>query len=222
MQPVSRLENGGFVAGVLTLGSGSHPYLAQLSVEKRMSGGLNSADRADALALLAGVHGRLPGLIDHAANVTHDADMRRFLIRSGTAFALERAMIARLTMLAGPSPSTPGDDRCTAALEALRHSLDLLGQSERNGCAAGAALALLADWRAIRPMLEVTAALLDGQPSRNQLPSATEIEDHASALHSDDRSARAARFGVDQLLMQHNALWALLSARHDARQHNLY
>ncbi len=223
MRPLA--ENGEirFVDEVLHAGSAAHGHLHHLIALTAKAGaaGGESRDLADALAQLASLYGRFPGLVDHAANTTQDDNLRLFLIRSGTAFAVERALLARLTMLAGPSPSTPGDARCTAAIEALRNSLDLLGHSERQGCAAAAALALLADWATIRPMLECAAAMLAVNYNSSMIAQLDEIENAAAILWQSERTARAAKFGMSQLLMQHHSFWDLLAARCAARNASL-
>ena len=74
------------------------------------------------------------------------------------AFERERLYLVRLTSAVGPLPSTPGAAETEASLVAARHALETLAMSERNGCALGAATALVGDWWPIRRLLDRAAA----------------------------------------------------------------
>ena len=54
------------------------------------------------------VHGRFPGVIDHAATRSADNGARQWLLQACEAFADERAYLARLSVALGPVPSTSG------------------------------------------------------------------------------------------------------------------
>ena len=60
---------------------------------------------------------------------------RAWLATATHAFAGERAYLARLAVAAGPVPSTPGAGDSDAAVLGQRHAIEMLAQSERNGCA---------------------------------------------------------------------------------------
>ena len=64
--------------------------------------------------------------------------------------------LARLVVAAGPMPSTPNHAEAESAINTQRHALDMLSQSDRNGCAIGAAFALALDWAA---MIYIGAAI---------------------------------------------------------------
>jgi hypothetical protein len=89
--------------------------------------------------------------------------------------------------------------------------------SERNGCALGAATALVGDWWPVRRLLDRAAARAGTEAPAPSLP------DEASVVQIIDRgsetsaSARALAFGGEQLLLQHRALFDLLEARAEAR-----
>ena len=89
--------------------------------------------------------------------------------------------------------------------------------SERDGCALGAATALVGDWWPVRRLLDRAAARVGTEAPAPSLP------DEASVVAIIDRgadtpaSARALAFGGEQLLLQHRALFDLLEARAEAR-----
>jgi hypothetical protein len=114
-------------------------------------------------------------------------------------------------------PSTPGAAETETSLVAARHALETLANSERNGCALGAATALVGDWWPIRRLLDRAASRLGTESPAPSLP------DEASVIEVIERgteapaSARALAFGGEQLLLQHRALFDLLEARAEAR-----
>jgi hypothetical protein len=125
--------------------------------------------------------------------------------------------LTRLVVAVGPLPSTPGQADTETAVLAQHHAIDMLAQSERGGCALGAALAVIADWTAIRAVLEMAARRLSIEVASSKLPDAEAI---AAAIRSGSNSPAADRamlFGAQQILAQHRGLWDLLEARAIAR-----
>ena len=202
------------LALVAAEGSASHQHPVS---EVLMKGPEAARNIADIVHLLCLLHGRHPGVVDHAiARAGNDAT-RVFLTQAADAFAGERALLTKLVVAVGPLPSTPGQADTETAVLAQHHAIDMLAQSERSGCAFGAALALLADWRAVRPLLETTARRLSIDYERCELPDAAAL---AVAIRSADNNAasdRAMLFGAQQIVAQHRGLWDLLEARSIAR-----
>lgn len=172
---------------------------------------------ADIVHLLCLLHGRHPGVVDYAIDRVTNSVTRAFLTDAADAFANERALLTKLVVAVGPLPSTPGQADTETTVLAQHHAIEMLAQSERTGCAFGAALALIADWSAVRPVLETAARRLSLEIDRSDLPNATVI---ASVIRSAENSAAADRamlFGAQQILAQHRGLWDLLEARAIAR-----
>jgi hypothetical protein len=193
-------------------GSARHPFVQAICAP-----GATTRDLADAIHLLCALHGRHPGVIDHALSHGPTPGAVSWLDETADSFAEERALLAKLTAAAGPIPSTPGQAVSEAAVTAQRHALDMLAQSDRAGCAVGAAIALVIDWRSIRGLLDAAAerAGVTVQPSR--LPIDAETATLAASLASEPAVERAMSFGAQQLLAQHRALWDLAEARKSAR-----
>jgi hypothetical protein len=192
-------------------GSARRPFVADMSMPQA-----TTRDLADAIHLLCALHGAFPSVIDHA--VSHGSpEATPWLEAAASAFADERALLARLTAAAGPIPSTPGQALSEQAVAAQRHALDMLAQSDRAGCATGAAIALVLDWRAIRVVLENAAARGGFAPLHTTLPIDAETETVAATLALRPAVERAMSFGAQQLLAQHRALWDLAEARKSAR-----
>jgi uncharacterized protein DUF6975 len=195
-------------------GCARHPYLLAL-----LDGtGLHSGrDIADAVHLLCSLHGRYPGLIELALQRCPKGPVREWLSHASDSFERERLYLVRLTSAVGPLPSTPGAAETEAGLVAARHALETLAMSEREGCALGAATALVCDWWPVRRLLDRAAARAGTEAPAPSLPdesSVVEIVDRATAAPGP---ARALAFGGEQLLLQHRALFDLLEARADAR-----
>ena len=195
-------------------GTATHPM-------PRMLYGPNVAvrDLADAVHALCALHGRHPGVIDHAAEHSHQPAAKDWLEEAAAAFTDERAYLARLTAAAGPLPSTPGQAESEAAISGQRHALDMLAQSDRTGCATGAAIALVLDWAAIRVMLDAAARRFSIDPPPSHLSDEMETASLVSALAETPAIERAMAFGAQQILAQHRGLWDLLEARASARNH---
>ncbi|ATE63474.1 DUF6975 family protein [Rhizorhabdus dicambivorans] len=194
-------------------GAKGHSYIACTIFAR---GREAARDLADAVHFLSSLHGRHPGVIDHARDKAADPEVRAWLDAAAAGFAEERAYLMRAVVAAGPLPSTPGHAECEAAVTGQRHALDMLGRSDRNGCALGAALALVLDWRAVRAVIDAAAQRFGLALTPPALPSARQ----ALAIAAEAGSPaveRAMVFGAQQLLVQHRGLWGLLEARSEAR-----
>lgn len=178
---------------------------------------LSGSDIADIAHFLCMLHGRHPGVVDHAATKTADAIAREWLVEAMDGFTAERAFLTKLTVAAGPTLGVRTEDQSNAAVLAQRKALEMLSQSDRNGCALGASLALVLDWRAIRPLLEQIAIRLGVEPRAATLPSAGSTAALNAELSQIGAVERAINFGADQILTQHRGLWQLLEARRNAR-----
>lgn len=191
-------------------GSARHPFVQAMGARAAAT-----RDLADAIHLLCALHGRHPGVIDHALNHGPSPAAESWLEEAASSFAEERALLARLTAAAGPIPSTPGQAESEAAVTHQLHALDMLAQSDRAGCAMGAAIALILDWRVIRDLLAAAASRAGLTAAPSVLPADTETL--AATLATDPAIERAMSFGAQQLLAQHRALWDLAEARKSAR-----
>ncbi|MFZ2995158.1 DUF6975 family protein [Sphingobium sp.] len=198
-------------------GTAAHAYANRASSGVARDALLSLGDLADAAYYLCMLHGRHPGVIDHAATRSADNAARVWLIEAADAFAAERAYLAQVTVAAGPAPSTAGQSDCESTVGQQRHALDMLAQSDRRGCAMGAAMALVLDWRAVRHVLDIAAVRAGLEPHRCHLPERAATLDVARAVGGDDAIDRAMQFGARQLLNQHRGLWDLLAARADVR-----
>jgi hypothetical protein len=195
-------------------GSGSHPYLTSAALEGDPAV-RNLADVAHFICLL---HGRYPGVIDHASARVVQPATRAFIYRAAPGFAAERSYLTRLVVAAGPLPSTLGQAQSEAAVSNQSHALSTLAQSERNGTAIGAALALVMDWRPIRRVLDAAAQRFGIQVPPLDLPGLTDTLAVANEAAETPGIERAMAFGAQQLLVQHRGLWDLLESRESARR----
>jgi hypothetical protein len=201
------------VACVAEQGSAAHPYVAS---DELLRGPHAWRNLADAVHFLCSLHGRHPGVIDHAANRSIDPALRAWFRTATECFALERAFLAQLAVAAGPVPSTPGAGDNQAVVLAQRHAVEMLAQSERIGCALGAALALALDWKSIRPALETAAMRFGVRPPDYALGEEAELRALADRQPAPPIH-RALLFGAEQIVHQHFGLWDLLEARQQAR-----
>src|SRR5213082_425173 len=211
-KPVSVAE--AQLARVAGEGCARHPHLNALL---EASGPHAARDLADAVHLLCSLHGRYPGLVEIALQRCPKGDAHSWLDRASEAFERERLYLVRLTSAVGPLPSTPGAAETESSLVAARHALETLAMSERNGCALGAATALVGDWWPVRRLLDRAATRVGLESPAPSLPDETSVVaviEHGTATPS---SARALSFGGEQLLLQHRALFDLLEARSEAR-----
>jgi len=203
------------IACVTDHGSATHPYYGS---ESLLAGADATRNLADAIHFLCILHGRHPGIVDLAATRTVDPAGRAWLTQASEAIAAERALLNRIAVAAGPAPSTPGGASSESAIIAQRSALGTLAQSDRKGCALGAALAFAADWVPIRAVIDAAARRfsLDAPPcglgDHDQLRAVAEEAGESAATE------RALLFGAQQLALQHRALWDLLEARQQARR----
>src|SRR5437763_8951292 len=164
-KPVSVAE--AQLARVAGEGCARHSYLSALL---EASGPHSARDLSDAVHLLCSLHGRYPGLIEIALQRCTKGETHSWLERASEAFERERLYLVRLTSAVGPLPSTPGAAETESSLVAARHALETLAMSERDGCALGAATALVGDWWPIRRLLHRAAARVGLEPPAPSLP----------------------------------------------------
>ena len=208
-------QTGGLLFACVTEhGSASHPYLGSDELRKGPHASRNLADFVHFLCVL---HGRHPGVIDHAANRTADPLARTWFTSAIEEFGAERAFLTRLAVAAGPLPSTPGASDNDAVLRAQRHAIEMLAQSERLGCAVGAALALALDWSALRGVLNAAAARFGLEAPDYRLGDAKALQRIANDIEGGPALKRALLFGAQQIALQHRGLCDLLEARQQAR-----
>ena len=200
---------GTLAALVAADGSAYEPFAMRLAAP-----GALTRDLADAVHSICVLHGRHPGVIDHA--LARTASPPDWLIEAAHAFAEERAYLARLTSAAGPLPSTPGQAESTAAVSGQRHAFDMLVRSDRAGCAIGAAAAVVLDWRAMRRVLDAAAHRFGVAEAACALPGPEAVLGETPASPAVER---AQAFAAQQVLAQHRGLWHLLEARATAREH---
>ena len=216
-QAVDRSAMSAAEAQLARVGSeGSVDHIFRLTLMSA-SGPTAARDLADAVHLFCSLYGRHPGLIELALNNCPAGPVRDWLRDASDAYERERLYLVRLTAAVGPLPSTPGAAETEAALVGQRHAIETLAKSERRGCALGAVTALMADWPAIR-------AVLDRAADRTGMPRpalALPDEDSIVRVISDGTdgvaSERALGFGGEQLLLQNRGLFDLLEARACAR-----
>lgn len=220
--PLGSTEYGGRLAGSVAVlaasdGCARHPLIRRLTAPT-----VAGRDLADAVHALCAVHGRLGGVFEQARRAAPAAD-DAWLAAAATAFADERAYLARLTAAVGPSPSTPGQRDADAAFAAQRHTFDMLARSDRSGCASGAALALAIDWHAFRRILDTAARRAGLSPAASTMPDESEAVDIAASIAASPEGSpavlRAMAFGAQQTFAQHRGLCDLIEARAIARDH---
>ncbi|MES2291047.1 MAG: hypothetical protein V4530_15050 [Pseudomonadota bacterium] len=197
-------------------GSTTHPHVRSLYT---LEGAEGSANAADALHHLSMLHGRHPGVVDHAAARTASDSARVALFAIGDNFLEERESLSRLVVAAGPIPSTPGQAASEASVVHQRHAIEMLARSDRQGCATGAALALAIDWHAIRPVMAACARRFGVDLRDSAIPDHDTLTGIARDACTNSAIERALLFGARQIAAQHRALWDLLEARAKARQH---
>ncbi len=193
----------------------SHPHVQTLLSLDSADASRNAADAIHHLSML---HGRHPGVVDHASARTASDSARLAMFKIADAFSLEREFLARLVVAAGPIPSTPGQAETEASVIAQRHAIEMLAQSDRQGCAFGAAVAMAYDWHAIRPVLNVAARRFGLDAPVMVLSQPSELVNIASLACATAAIERAMLFGVQQIATQHRGLWDLLEVRAKARQ----
>ncbi len=202
------------VTVVATEGSASHTHLRRLG---KLDSAAVTRNAADALHHLAMLHGRQPGVVDHATLRTPSDDARRGLMALADAFVIEREFLGRLVVGAGPLPSTPGQAETEAAVIAQRHAIEMLAQSEREGCSLGAAIALAIEWHGMRAMFEASARRFGVDVPKSRIAPLDDLIAIVVQGTSTPAAERAALFGAQQIAVQHHGLWNLLEARAKAR-----
>lgn len=214
VESVDGVRTGNLLAAcVADHGSVTHPWFGS---EALLSGPQASRNLADAIHFLCALHGRHPGVVDHAASRTVEPAGRAWLAAATAAAAAERTLLTRLAVAVGPIPSTPGGSGSEAAIQAQRNALATLAQSDRKGTALGAALAFACDWAPVRrTVIEAAAKRLGIETVPQGFGDAASIR---AVADEAEASERALLFGAQQLALQHHALWDLLEARAQARQ----
>lgn len=206
---------GAHAARIAAAGSAGHPHAQDLAGPLDAT---TTRDLDDLVHLLGQLYAGHPSLLDVALLQCPLGPIHDWLADAADAFERERLFLVRLTSAVGPIPSTPGHAETEAAMMAQRHALETLARSERTGCPLGAATALVSDWRDIRPLLERAAARVAVAVPPCSLPDEASV---AAVLEESATGAgpeRAIRFGSEQLLLQHRALFDLLEARCEARE----
>ncbi|MGF1550315.1 MAG: hypothetical protein ACFBQW_07275 [Sphingomonadaceae bacterium] len=193
-------------------GSGAHPYARLVD-----QGPEAARNLADAVHLIAMVHGRYPGLMERADAHIADPASRAWISGAIDCFAAERHLLSRLTAAAGPMPSTPGARESEAALLAQEQALAALSESERRGCAFGAAYALACDWHAVRAVLDAAADRFGLEAPAYAPPPERDAQAPVAELVESTATRRAFFFGAEQLLLQQRGMWDILEARAQAR-----
>jgi hypothetical protein len=196
-------------------GTAAHKYPLSDVMVRGPEAARNVADAIHHFGLL---HGRHPGVVDHALVRAGDSAQRDMLLSLSAQFAEERTFLTKLVVAVGPLPSTPGQAHTETAVLAQHHAIDMLSQSDRAGCAMGAAIAVLADWLAIRAVLNHAADRLSIDIPVLSLPSASQLHDDVGNLVLTSGMERALVFGGQQIIAQHRGLWDLLEARSIARE----
>ncbi|WP_293645524.1 DUF6975 family protein [Sphingopyxis sp. RIFCSPHIGHO2_12_FULL_65_19] len=197
-------------------GTGAHAHVRSGALSSGPEAMRNLADAVHFLCLL---HGRHPGVIDNAARKAVDPASRQWMDEAAEAFAAERAFLSKIASAVGPVPSTQGQAQCEAAVAAQRKAIDMLAESDRHGCAVGAAIALTLDWRTIRVLLDISAQRLDLSPAPCTLPDLPGTARLAAKVAATPAVERAMLFGAQQLIMQQSGLWDLMAARAASRAH---
>lgn len=219
VQLFPRDKNGGVAemldALVASDGTGAHGYVRS---GKLSEGPDAMRNLADAVHFLCVLHGRHPGIVDHALRKAVEPDARAWLEQAADAFAAERSLLGKIASKVGPVPSTSGQAQCEAAVAGQRKALDMLAESDRRGCALGAAIALTLEWRTIRVLLDISAARIDTETPHCTLPDLVATARLAQQAADSAAVERAIGFGAQQLVAQHRGLWDLLSAREEARR----
>ena len=200
------------LACVASHGTATHPYFASEALAR---GPETTRNLADIIHFLCALHGRHPGIVDHAATRTVEPAGRAWLGSAAEAMVDERVYLTRLAVAAGPMPSTHGGAGSETAILSQRGALATLAQSDRRGCALGAALAFADEWLSIRSVLDTAAKRPGVDPRPCGLGDAGLFAEVADASADCER---ALLFGAQQLALQHRALWDLLEARQQARR----
>lgn len=196
-------------------GSARHRFVAEHASSHGVEAGRGLADTVHHLSVL---YGRHPGVIDFVAERNMHPEISDWIAAAVDGFARERAYLTRIVVAAGPIPSTPGQAESETATMAQRHAIEMLAKSDRAGCALGAALAMVLDWRAIRGVMNVAAQRFGIEPPTLLVPTVSETLDAAALAAKSIGIERAISFGAQQILVQNRGLWDLLESRAIARR----
>jgi hypothetical protein len=199
---------------VVREGSMSHAHLRKLET---IDNAVATRNASDAIHHFSMLHARYPGVIDNAAARTVSDNARRAMFALADGFAVEREFLARLVVAAGPIPSTPGQAETEASVVAQRHAIEMLAQSDRQGCAVGAAIALALDWAWMRTMLGSAARRFGVDVPELRLATGNTLLHTLDTECTTPGTERAAMFGAQQIAAQHRGLWDLLESRAHAR-----
>jgi len=209
---------GGLPAAIIALvvqdGSAAHSYVGG---DELLRGRHATRNLADAIHHFGYLHGRHPGVVASALLKTPNSETKDWFEAAVDGFDQERSYLTRLVVAVGPTPSTPGQAECEAALTSQHHAIEMLSHSERLGCAFGAAAAIILDWAAIRVVMDRAAERFGLIPPRCTLPQAAETAAAIRTIAAAPAAERALSFGAQQLLAQHRGLWDLLESRQVAR-----
>lgn len=196
-------------------GSARHRFVLTHS---HSSGAEAGRSLCDTVHHLNSLYGRHPGLADTLSERGQHPSVKDWVAGTVDGFARERTYLTRVMVAAGPLPSTPGQAESEAAAMAQRHAIEMLGKSDRVGCALGATMAQALDWRAIRSVIDAAARRFGIEPPTLLVPSVEETLQAAAMAATGVGVERAICFGAQQMLIQHRGLWDLLEAREIARR----
>jgi hypothetical protein len=202
------------LASVAESGSAGHPYRTSTAL---LSGPDAARNLTDVVHFLCILYGRQPCAIDFAADRCLQPAERTWFKVALERFAVERNVLARLVAAGGPIPSTAGAVESENAVRAQRHAIEMLAQSERRGCALGAAFGIVLDWTQIRFVLDAAAERFGIAPPRYVLGDGAAVQALAEEVATSTSVERAILFGATQVATQHRCLWDLLEARQQAR-----
>ncbi|HEX8401714.1 MAG TPA: hypothetical protein VF628_08440 [Allosphingosinicella sp.] len=202
------------LAAVADAGSASHPYRTSPEL---LNGPDSARNLSDVVHFLCILYGRQPCAVDHAADRCLQPEERAWFKVALERFNTERSVLARLVVAGGPMPSTAGAVDSENAVIGQRHAIEMLAQSERRGCALGAALAIVLDWAQIRTVLDAASARFGIAPPRYLLGDGPTVRALAEEVATAPSIERAILFGATQVATQHHGLWDLLEARQQAR-----
>ena len=183
--------------------SATHPLARALRRDASPGPSLDRA-RADAVHFFALLHVRPPG----AATTSAAADSH-WATGFAASFSHERRWLADISLIAEPPRPSPDLGRHEALLRDLHSAMTRLVRLERPGAALGALAALAADWPAL-------CAALAGAPLA-AVPELGMCAAEIAVLAADPATARALRFGADQMAGVHRAVWDLVEARQAIR-----
>lgn len=200
---------------VASEGSGAAAWPRSPLLLKGPNATRNLADAAHFLCLL---HGRHPGILDLAQAGVDEPRAHAWLEDAADRFGAERNYLTRISVAAGPLPSTIGHPECEQAVLGQRAAFETLARSERVGCALGAALALALDWQAIHAVLDVAAERFGLTVIAAGLPDQRDTHTVALAVADNPAVERALAFAAQQILTQHRGLWRMLEARAASRE----